>query len=69
MRYLTQTLWCALVLINIRSASTFNIDISDAERTAKLVRPYLTSPNDEITNPIFFGYNLLIKKGTGVSPR
>jgi len=67
--FLELILWTALLLVCRTSVIAFNIDNSETSGTARLIRPYIARPNEEVRNPVFFGYNFLIKKGTTSTPR
>ena len=57
--------WALLVLAALKHSETFNVDIiASGHPTFKVVRPYTPRPGQEISNPIFFGYNFFIKRGS-----
>ena len=54
-----------VLLVYVGMTSSFNIDASHA--ASQMLRPYPVRANQQITNPIFFGYDLHVGRAS-VSP-
>ena len=49
------------LLICVKSAFTYNIESSEAKFS--VIRPYEDASNEELQNPIYFGFGMEIKRG------
>ena len=55
------------LFICVKTTSSFNVD--ESGESYKLVRPYSVPANQNISNPIFFGYDINVRKSSDTTSR